>query len=104
MDEEPVDEAPMDEEPVHEGEPGRIPELEDNEPWETRADRFQRGNDFNEALKGDYDSREVRLDNGKVVDGYTPGEEIVSERAPSSWLVPRSGETDSISSTCQFLL
>jgi hypothetical protein len=47
----------------------------------TRADKFQRGNDFNEATKADYDAREVRLDNGKFVDGYTPGEEIVSRKS-----------------------
>jgi hypothetical protein len=55
-------------------------ELDPNGPQETRADKFQRGNDFNEAQKGAYDAREVRLENGKIVDGYTAGTEIVSRK------------------------
>ena len=38
------------------------------------------GNDFNEAQKGAYQEREVRLENNKIVDGYTEGQEIVSRK------------------------
>ncbi len=62
------------------GEPGRIPELDSGEPRPTRQERFMGGNDFNEAQKGAYEAREVRLENNKIVDGYTEGKEIVSRK------------------------
>jgi hypothetical protein len=61
-------------------EPGRIPELESREPRPTRAERFQRGNDFNQARQGEYHASEVDLENGKRLDSYEPGKEIVSRK------------------------
>ncbi|MEH1128257.1 DUF4157 domain-containing protein [Micromonospora sp. CPCC 206061] len=61
-------------------EPGRIPELESREPAESWAERVMRGNDFNAARRGVYAAEELRLGNGMIVDGYTPGQAIVSRK------------------------
>ena len=63
------------------GEPYRIPELDSQDPRPSRLDNYMRGNDFNEAEKDTYAAREVRLESGKVVDGYNPGSEIVFRRS-----------------------
>jgi hypothetical protein len=61
-------------------EPGRMPELESREPMESFAERVMRGNDFNTAQRGVYAAEELRLANGMIVDGYTPGQAIVSRK------------------------
>ncbi len=61
------------------GEPGRIPELDTNERrWDPEV--MQSGNDFNKAQSGVYQAEELVLDNGKIVDGYDPGQQIVSRK------------------------
>ncbi|WP_281901266.1 DUF4157 domain-containing protein [Phytohabitans aurantiacus] len=71
-----VDEAPA----SGPEEPGRMPELESREPVESWAERVMRGNDFNAAQRGVYAAEELRLANGMIVDGYTPGQAIVSRK------------------------
>src|SRR5262249_42144234 len=61
-------------------EQGRIRELESQDPRPTGEERMMRGNDFNDAQKGVYDYSEVTLENGKRVDGWSPGREIVSRK------------------------
>ena len=63
-------------------EPGRIRELESREPpeWTKKAENRRLGNEFNEAMRGKYQAREVRLKNGTIVDGYTRDKVIVSRK------------------------
>jgi hypothetical protein len=63
------------------GEPPRT-----REGWKERLDYFQnsgvqRGNNFNDFRRSEYPYNEVHLANGKRLDSYVPGEEIVSRKA-----------------------
>jgi hypothetical protein len=63
------------------GEPPRT-----REGWKERLDYFQnsgvqRGNNFNDFRRTEYPYNEVHLANGKRLDSYVPGEEIVSRKA-----------------------
>jgi hypothetical protein len=56
------------------------------EGWHDRVEYFQnsgvgRGTTFNEARRESYPYNEVHLSNGKRLDSYVPGEEIVSRKA-----------------------
>jgi hypothetical protein len=66
-------------------EPGRIPQLD---PYKTaanakldRLENMDRGNDFNRTSQGRYPVEELQLNNGKRLDGYVPGEEIVTRKS-----------------------
>ena len=74
-------------------EPGRIRELESREPpeWTKKAENRRLGNEFNEAMRGKYQAREVRLKNGTIVDGYTRDKVIVSRKRTQLLTSARSG-------------
>jgi hypothetical protein len=64
----------------HGDEPGRIAELDSREPSRPDPERMQQGNDFDSAQRGVYTADQLKLENGKILDSYTPGEEIVSRK------------------------
>ncbi|MBP1618616.1 MAG: hypothetical protein H6Q14_2443 [Bacteroidetes bacterium] len=49
--------------------------------WEEVKALFKRGNDFNKKAKDIYDYNEIVLENGKRLDSYIPGKEIISRKA-----------------------
>jgi hypothetical protein len=80
----PSDMEPLPDETVPDaGERGRIPELDSREPTRPDPERMQQGNDFDREQRGAYSDDQVRLANGKVLDSYTDGEEIVSRKQTS---------------------
>ena len=74
------------------GEPGRISQLDTPDPrW--NIEQAQAGNDFNRSQRGVYSAEELLLENGKRVDGYTPGLVIVSrKRTQFSEISPMTAE------------
>ena len=76
----PLDAIPGEERPLEQSEPGRIGELDPNEPRPNDLERMQQGDDFNRAQRGAYAAEELRLRNNKIVDGYTPDDVIVSRK------------------------
>ncbi|WP_405868145.1 DUF4157 domain-containing protein [Streptomyces sp. NBC_01515] len=77
---EPLEAVPGHELPTEDSEPGRIRELGSREPSARDPEVLQSGNDFNRAQRGVYAADELRLKNGKTVDGYTPDSVIVSRK------------------------
>uniref|UniRef100_UPI0028A80054 hypothetical protein n=1 Tax=Chishuiella sp. TaxID=1969467 RepID=UPI0028A80054 len=49
--------------------------------WEEIQKFFKRGNDFNRKALTKYDFNEIVLENGKRLDSYIPGKEIISRKA-----------------------
>ena len=49
--------------------------------WEQIKALFKRGRDFNKKASASYPYNEIHLENGKRLDSYIPGEEIVSRKA-----------------------
>ncbi|HMM02489.1 MULTISPECIES: hypothetical protein [unclassified Dysgonomonas] len=49
--------------------------------WEEVQALFKRGNDFNRKARDTYDYNEIVLENGKRLDSYIPGKEIISRKA-----------------------
>jgi hypothetical protein len=66
-------------------EPGRIPELDQARTAEDlrldKQENLMRGNDFDSASGGRYPASQVWLENGKRLDGYDPGKEIVTHKS-----------------------
>jgi RHS repeat-associated protein len=58
------------------------PQEDEGEPWPPQwlKDRWNRGRQFNEDNYDRYEAREVILENGKVLDSYNPGRDIVSRK------------------------
>jgi hypothetical protein len=75
------DEDSLPDETIPQGdEPGRIAELDSREPSRPDPERMQQGNDFDSAQRGVYTADQLRLENGRFLDSYTPGAEIVSRK------------------------
>ncbi len=71
-------------------EPNRIPELNSRDPQPTFEEKTMRGNDFDTAQRGVYRGEQVRLENGKILDGYEPGKEIVSRKSTQLAEIPEN--------------
>jgi hypothetical protein len=83
------------EEETEPSEPGRMRELLTREPpkWTRKQLNRLLGQEFEAAQRGVYEAEQLRLENGKVLDGYTEGDVIVSRKRTQLWEVtPETAE------------